>query len=168
LVLASAATAQGKVHYARNEALQLAFPDAEHVESKNFFLTDEQKSQVEDLAKAPLESQLVKVHVGEKGGAPLGYAFIDTQVVRSLPETLLVVVAPDGTVAKLLLLAFYEPPEYEPSARWLEQFPGRKLEPGLRVDRDVHGIAGSTLTSHAVTAAVRRSLALYQVLIGKK
>jgi hypothetical protein len=168
LLLCGVATADGKVHYARNEALQLAFPDAERVESENFFLTDEEKSRVEELAKAPLESRLVTVHVGEKAGAPIGYAFIDTQVVRTLPETLLVVVAPDGSVAKLLLLAFYEPPEYEPAERWLEQFPGRKLDPALRVDRDIHGIAGSTLTSHAVTAAVRRTLALHQVLIEKK
>jgi len=168
LLADGATTAAAKVHYARNEALQLAFPDTDRVESKNFFLTDEQKSQVEELAKAPLESKLVTVHIGEKGGAPIGWAFIDTQLVRTLPETLLVVVAPDGTVAKLLLLAFYEPPEYEAPERWLEQFPGRKLDRELRVDRDIHGIAGSTLTSHAVTAAVRRSLALYQVLIEKK
>jgi len=81
---------------------------------------------------------------------------------------MLIVVAPDGTVGKMLLLAFYEPPEYEPSERWLEQFPGQQLGPDLKVDRDIHGIAGSTLTSHAVTTAVRRTLASFQVLILKK
>ncbi|HEY8516884.1 MAG TPA: FMN-binding protein [Candidatus Binatia bacterium] len=168
LVLAGATVASAKVHYARNEALQLAFPGADRVESKNFFLTDEEQARVEELAKAPLESQLVTVHVGEKDGAPMGYAFIDTHIVRTLPETLLIVVAPDGSVAKLLLLAFYEPPDFEPSERWLEQFPNRKLDPAMRVDRDIHGIAGATLTSHAVTSAVRRALALHQVLIEKK
>ena len=135
--------------------------------TRTFFLTDEQKTQIEELGKAPLESKLVVVHVGQKDGAPMGYAFIDSQVVRTLPETMLIVVSPAGSVAKMLLLAFNEPPEYEASARWMEQFSGRTLGPELRVERDIHGIAGSTLTSHAVTSAVRRSLALFQVLIQK-
>lgn len=168
LVLCGAAAAGAKVYYARQEAVDAAFPDADHVEKKTFFLTDEQKTRIEELSRAPLESKLVTAYAGEKDGKPLGYAFIDTQIVRTLPETLLVVVAPDQTVAKILLLAFYEPPEYEPSERWLEQFPGKKLDPELRVDRDVHGIAGATLTSHAVTTAVRRSLALYQVLVAER
>ena len=86
----------------------------------------------------------VTVQIGEKDGAPMGYAFIDTQLVRTLPETLLVLVSPEGTVAKLLLLAFYEPPEYEAPARWLAQFDGKPLGPDLRVEREIHGIAGAT------------------------
>lgn len=168
MVGAAASPAHAKVHHAKNEAIALAFPGADKVETKTFFLTDEEKARVEDLAKAPLETRLVTVQVGDKDGAPMGYAFLDTQVVRTLPETLLVLVAPDGKVAKLLLLAFYEPPEYEAPERWLDQFPGHALGPDLRVDREIHGIAGATLTSHAVTSAVRRSLALFQVLIQKK
>lgn len=167
-LLACAATAHAKVHYARSEALELAFPGADHVETRSFFLTDDEKVRIEELGKAPLDSKLVTIHVGEKNGEPMGYAFIDSQVVRTMPETMLIVLAPDGSVGKMLLLAFNEPPEYEPSERWLEQFPGRTLGPDLKVDRDIHGIAGSTLTSHAVTTAVRRTLALYQVLIEKK
>jgi hypothetical protein len=168
LVAAGATSARAKAHYAKKEALDLVFAGADRIETKTFFLTDEEKTRIEELGKAPLESKLITVHVGEKDGAPMGYGFIDTQLVRTLPETMLVVVGPDGSVAKLLLLAFYEPPEYEASERWLEQFPGKTLGPDLRVDRDIHGIAGSTLTSHAVTTAVRRSLALFQVLIQKK
>ncbi len=168
LLVVATSDAGAKVHYAKNEALALAFPDADKIQAKSFFLTDEEKSRVEDLAKAPLETKLVTVQIGEKGGAPMGYAFLDTQLVRTLPETLLVLVSPEGTVAKLLLLAFYEPPEYEAPARWLEQFDGRTLGPDLRVEREIHGIAGATLTANAVTAAVRRSLALYRVLIEKK
>ena len=164
----AASDAGAKVHYAKNEALALAFPGADKVEGKSFFLTDEEKARVEDLAKAPLESKLVTVQIGEKDGALMGYAFLDTQIVRTLPETLLVLVSPEGTVAKLLLLAFYEPPEYEAPQRWLEQFDGKTLGPDLRVDREIHGIAGATLSANAVTAAVRRSLALHQVLIRKK
>jgi hypothetical protein len=166
LVLAwAAARADAAVYYGKVEALRAAFPEAEKVEGKTFFLSDEQKKEVEELAKAPLESKLLRVHIGMRGEKVLGYAFLDTSNVRTLPETLLVVVSPKGEVARLLVAAFYEPPEYEPPKRWLEQFDGERLSPELRVERGIHGIAGSTLSAHAVTSAVRRCLALYEVLL---
>ncbi|MBM4267798.1 MAG: FMN-binding protein [Deltaproteobacteria bacterium] len=159
-----ASSAGAAVYYGKAEALREAFPDAE-IEAKRFYLTDEQKKQIEDRGGAPLDSALVTIHVARKGDQLLGYVFLDTHEVRTLPETLVIVVSPSGEVERILIAAFYEPPEYEAPRRWLEQFDGRKLEPGLRINRDIQGIAGSTLTSHAVTSAVRRSLALWEVLV---
>lgn len=153
------------VYYGRQDALQAAFPDADEIESQRFFLTEAQRKQVEEVAKAPLEDRMVTVYVGKKGDEVLGYAFLETHEVRTLPETLLIVVAPDATVSKILLAAFYEPPEYVPSQRWLDQFHGESLSHDVRVNRDIKGIAGSTLTAHAVTGGVRRVLALYEILL---
>jgi len=153
------------VYHGKQDALEAAFPDADEIETKRFFLTEEQREQVQDLAKAPQKDRLITVHVGKKGDRILGYAFLETHEVRTLPETLLIVVSPEGRVAKLLLAAFYEPPEYEAPKRWLGQFDGVELGPGLRVNRDIKGIAGSTLTAHAVTSGVRRVLALHELLL---
>jgi len=71
-----------------------------------------------------------------------------------LPETFLVVLSPDGKVTATHLLAFYEPSEYAPPARWLEQFHGATAADELRVGRGIAGITGSTLTSEAVTAGI--------------
>ncbi len=107
------------------------------------------------------------------GGAPpreggvVGYAYFETHNVRTVPETLLVVLDPAARVASVLMLAFYEPPEYEPSRRWLDQFQGRELSPDLRIRRGVHGIAGASLSADAVTRGVRRVLALHRVLFDK-
>ncbi len=96
-----------------------------------------------------------------------GYAYFETHNVRTVPETLLVVLDPAGKVASVLMLAFYEPPEFEPSRRWLDQFRGRELNPDLRIRRGVHGIAGASLSASAVTRGVRRVLALHRVLLEK-
>jgi hypothetical protein len=85
--------------------------------------------------------------------------------VRTHQEALLVVLAPDGRVRSLRVLAFYEPEEYLAPQRWLDRLLGRALDDRLRLGGDVHGIAGATLSSRAVTDAVRRSLALFEVLV---
>jgi hypothetical protein len=160
-----AAPAAAKVFYAREEALKLAFPDATRTEPHDFFLTAEQKHQIEERSKAKLESDLLTAYVGYQGDRLLGWAIFDTHVVRTLPETFLVVVSPQGTVAATHLLAFYEPLEYLPSDRWLTQFAGKKADDDLQVGRGIAAITGSTLTSQAVAGGIRRALAIYAVLL---
>lgn len=163
--MAGLAPAGAKVFYARDEALRLAFPDADRVEVRDVFLTAAQRAAIEERAKSKLESDLLTLYVGHRGGAVLGYAVIDTHTVRTLPETFLVVLSPQGTVAATHLLAFYEPLEYSPPDRWLAQFHDAVLADDLRVGRGIAAITGSTLTSEAVTGGVRRALAIYEVLL---
>jgi hypothetical protein len=167
LCLASG-TAHAKVFYSKNEALALAFPDADHVDDESILLGDEQASQIEQLAKSQLESRLVRIYRGYRGKELLGYAFIDVHTVRTMPEAFLVVLTPTGEVRTLRVLAFHEPLEYMPSARWYEQFEQKNLTAPLRLGGDVHGIVGATLSARATTEGVRRALALYQVVVSHK
>jgi hypothetical protein len=127
-------------------------------------LTDEQAARVEELAGSRLASRLVLAWTIERDGVRVGTAYLDTHVVRSLPESVLVTVAPDGASTRVDVIAFREPREYRPPPRWLGQFPGRTLEPDLALGRGLAGISGATLTARAVTAAVRRCLAVAAVL----
>jgi len=156
-----------KVFYAKEEALRAAFPEADVIDKQTFFLTDDQKKQVETLARTRLDSKLVTLYIGRRRQKPLGYAIIDVHTVRTLPEAVMVVLSPEGRVASTLILAFYEPLEYLPSERWLKQFDQARLTPDLRVGGRIAGITGATLTARAMTDAVRKVLALYQVLIAK-
>lgn len=156
-----------KVFYAKEEALRVAFPEAEVIDKQTFFLTDDQKKQVETLAGTRLDSKLVTIYMGKRGQKLLGYAMIDVHTVRTLPEAVMVVLSPEGRVASTLILAFYEPLEYLPNERWLKQFDQAGLTPDLRVGGRIAGITGATLTARAMSESVRKILALYQVLIAK-
>jgi hypothetical protein len=156
-----------KVFYAKEEALRAAFPEADVIDKQTFFLTDDQKKQVETLARTRLDSKLVTLYIGRQGQKPLGYAMIDVHTVRTLPEAVMVVLSPEGRVASTLILAFYEPLEYLPNERWLKQFDQARLTPDLRVGGGIAGITGATLTARAMTESVRKVLALYRVLIAK-
>ena len=49
---------------------------------------------------------------------------------------------------------------------WLGQYGGHALEDDLGIDRAIRPIAGATLTARATNGAVRRVLAIDQVLRG--
>lgn len=158
--------AHAEVFYARDEALALAFSGDTAVESKTAFLTSAQVAAVKQRAGVDLESPLFHYYVGRRDGGVVAYAMIETHVVRTLPETFLIVLTPDGVVERVTLLAFYEPREYMPSARWLAQFNGRKgHDGGWRVGHDVHGITGATLTTNASAQALRKALVLYELVM---
>ena len=157
--------AEAVVLYAKNEALKLIFPEADSIDPKAIFLNAKQVARIEELARSPLESQLLTVHVGRNGDETLGYAFLDIHVVRTQPEALFVVLTPQGEVDSVLIVAFHEPLEYMPSDRWQAQFGGKTLAPDLQVKRAIAPISGATLSAHAMTDAVRRALAVYQVVL---
>ena len=163
--LLAAAPAAGEVFLSKSEALALAFPGADRIEKRSVLLDDAQAGSVEKLSGAKLESRIVTLHEGFRGAERLGYALIDIHTVRTLPEAFMVVLSPEGRVSGLRMLAFYEPSEYKPNQRFLAQFDARALGPELRLGGSIHGIAGSSLSSRAVTMGVRRSLALYEVLV---
>jgi len=164
----AAVSADAKVFYSRNEALELAFPDAEEVASNTFILDDEQVARIEFLAKCDLDSKLVKIYTGKRDGKVIGYALIDIHNVRTLPEAFMVVLNPEGEVRSLRVLAFHEPLEYKPTNRWYQQFDNRSIEAPLRVGGDIHGVVGATLSTRATTRGVRRALAYYEVLLQGK
>jgi hypothetical protein len=151
------------VFHSRDSALRLAFPAADRVEARQLVLSREEAARVRQEAGAGPGSRLVTAYAGYAGDEPLGWAFLDTHTVRTLPETVLLVLSPDGHVRGTHLLAFHEPEEYQPPEGWLARLAGLELGPELRIGGRVDSISGSTLTAGAVTASVRRMLAVWQV-----
>ena len=157
------ATSPAATYLTQAEALARAFPDAE-VERKGYVLTDAQMEQAADLAGKSLPSALAAAYVATRAGVVVGTAYFDAHRIHTHPQTLMIVVNPDSTVADVVVVAFEEPRKYQAPAAWLNQFPGRKLDDQLNLRKDIQGISGATLTARATTKAVRRTLALHAVL----
>lgn len=163
LLALAAAPAAAKVFLSVDEALKLAFPDSK-VERKTAYLTAEQVRRARELSGVEVPSALVTYYLARRAGQPAGTAYFDTHRVRTLPETLMVVVDPQGRVARIEVIAFREPEEYLPRGIWYEQFRGRGLDRELRLKQKIRPVTGATLTARATTDAVRRVLALHQVI----
>ncbi|MFA5983615.1 MAG: FMN-binding protein [Methylococcaceae bacterium] len=155
------------VFYSKQEALELAFGKTAKVEVLSLFPDDSQVAQIQERAKVKLESGLFSFYVGKEGDKVLGYAAIETETVRTKPETLMVVLAPDGSLSQVVILAFHEPPEYQPPARWFNQLLKKPIVE-LDFNKGVQGISGATLSSRAAVSSVRKVLAIYEVMVQNK
>lgn len=161
--LATAAAAGAKM--SRDEALRLAFADAATVETLSLFLTEKELDRVEVLSGLRPDSALYSLYVGRAQGEVTGYAAIEAVTVRTHPATVLVVLEPQGRLQFVEVLAFFEPEEYLPSRRWLDQFGGKSLGPELRVDGDIHGISGATLSAQSLTRQARKAAVILKVYL---
>ena len=162
LLAPGAATGQG--HISQDEALRLAFPEPASIERRTAFLDDADRQRISRKAGSEFDAGVVTYYVGIGPDGPLGVAWFDVHRVRTLPEVLMIVVSPERSVRRVEVLRFAEPPDYAPPPGWLERFVGRGLDMDLEGKEPVAGMTGATLTSRAVTAAVRRALALQDVI----
>ena len=145
------------------EALALAFPEATLVR-REFVLTDVQAIRVKALSHVDLPGSWTVAYEARRNGVLMGVGFFDTHRVRTLNETLLVAVTPEGKILRVEAVAFREPAEYKAREAWVRQFEGRSLDAQLSLKAAIHPLSGATLTAHAMTDAARRCLALHQVL----
>ena len=156
-VLLAGTAAHARVLLSQKDALALAFPGGTF-ERKTAFLTDAQAAAAEKAAKAKLESKVWTYYVAGSTAA-----YFESHPVRTMNETVMVVVR-EGKVAFVEILSFSEPEDYMASKRWLAQLEGRPLDDELALRRGLRGITGATLTAEAVSRAVRRVLAVHEVI----
>lgn len=159
---------QAQVFKTKEDALRQAFPDSVQIERRVLFLTDEQTDAVQKAAKSKLESKIITYYYGTHQDSVAGYAFFQTNVVRTKPETIMTVLNSDGSVRFVEILAFYEPLDYLPTPNWLHQFKQKILSNQLWPKRGIHNITGATLTAQTTTQSVRKTLAIYDLIISKE
>lgn len=157
-----------KVYLSKDKALKLAFPDAERIDKITIFLSEEELRQIESIAHTKIKSKIYIFYVGKKKDEIVGYAVIDTHILRTKTETLIIVINPDGTLRRAEILAFFEPTDYMPSKKWIGLFNSKKLNESMRVGRDIPNITGATITSNSLTESIRKILAVYRVSVEGK
>lgn len=146
----------------REEVLARVYPGAE-AKIERLFLTEEQVRRIEELAgSAPPSAYVVRYRLTQEG-KEVGRAYVDTHVVRSKRETLLICLDAEGDIRRVEVVAFQEPPEYRLPEPWFEQYRGKSLADGLRLQRDIRPVVGATLSTLAAALAIRRILALDQL-----
>ena len=163
IVLAGGVAAAQTGIVSREEALGAAFTGAT-IEADRVYLTTEQAERIAELARGDVRTRIYARYVARRNGAVVGRAYVDTHVVRTKRESLLVSLEADGRVRRIDVTAFLEPPEYLAPERWKRQYYDRPLGDDVAIRRAIRPIAGATLTTHAVNSAVRRILALDRVL----
>lgn len=147
------------------QALERNAPGAA-VERKRVVLTDAQEARVKELTGKYPESRMVSLFELRKEDQIAGYAYLDVERVRTLPQTLLITLDATGRILAVDVLAFAEPPEYMPRETWYAKFKGFTVDGKLELNRGVDAVTGATLTSRSTVSAARRVLALHEAIHG--
>jgi len=146
------------------QALAAAFPPGAKVTRQTVFLTPEQLSAARQESGLEFDDRMIVRYSAGTAAGVIGYAYFDTHRVRTLPETVMVVVTAEGKIVKIDILSFDEPPDYFPKPRWIDQFRGRKLDDDLSLKRAIRPISGASLSGRAILNASRKVLAIHKVI----
>lgn len=157
----STAPVSATVFLTQQAALEVAFGEGTTYERQTLFLTSQQVAAARAASGEREVSAHVVRYVGKRNGTIVGYVYFDAHRVRTLPETLMIVVTPAGTIEKIEILAFSEPKDYLPKRRWLDQMHGKRLDSELALTRAIRPISGATLSGRAVVNASRKILAIH-------
>lgn len=148
-----------------DDALAGLFPESASWSRKTLVLTPEEKKQIAEVTNQRKPLSLVAQYEIRNEDEIIGFAYLDRHRVRTLPEILLVTLSKAGEVLDVQVLAFREPMEYLAKPAWYAQFVGMMQEDKVRMKRNIDGITGATLTARAGVQAVRRTLAVHQLLL---
>ena len=155
-----------KVYFTRDDALKRAFPGAQ-IERRTLFFDDDDVKRIQDRSKAKVESKIFSYYQATAGGRVVGYAVLESHIVRTKPKVFMAVITPRGEVERIEILAFYESEEYLPPSRWLDLFKGRQLDDQLWVRRGISAVSGATMTAEGLTREIRKVLAVFELKILK-
>jgi hypothetical protein len=147
----------------REEILRSVYPDTVH-SAERIFLTEAEATRVKELTGKELPSPLIALYRLKRRHTVVGRAYVDTHVIRTKRESLLVCLDAEGRVKRVEATAFLEPPEYNLSERWYLQYENKSLESDLHLGKSIRSVAGATLTSRAAAHAIRRVLAIDSVV----
>jgi hypothetical protein len=164
IALSIAVAAHARVIMTQPQALATAFPAGAKVTRQTVFLTAGQLSAARKESGLDFDDRMIVRYAGSSAAGVTGYAYFDTHRVRTLPETVMVVVTPDGRIEKIDILSFDEPPDYFPKPRWIDQFRGKKLDDDLSLKRAIRPISGASLSGRAILNASRKVLAIHHAI----
>lgn len=164
LIAATASGVRAEPVRSLDDALAATFPGA-RIESRTLVLSRVDQDRVSKRARARCESRLVTAYVAWHGDTLAGAAYTDRRLVRTRDALLFIAVSPDTSIARIEVLAFFEPPDYRPAPRWLALFARRKLDAKLAPGGAVPNLSGATLTAHTVAESARLALAWHELLL---
>jgi len=158
-----------KVYYTEEAALTKVFAKADSVWVETWLPTATEIESLEQRLGWQVAASPVHIHRGRRGDRDLGYAVITEEQGRFKPITFLVHISAEGRVQMVLVMVYRESRgDGVKRQRFLKQFRKKDADSPLRLNRDIVGVSGATMSSRGITAGVKRVLALVDQRYGPR
>jgi len=151
------------VYLTEEEALAKAFPKADSVWAEVWAPTEEQRRSVQRKLGWRVADSTFTVHRGVKGRQDLGYAVMANEIGLYKPITFMVHLDIEQKVSAVHVMVYRESRGGEVRRRrFLSQYDGKRVSSPVRINRDIIGISGATLSVRALNAGVKKTLAIIE------
>ncbi len=140
-----------------------AFTGKVQVSKKQFKLKPKQLKKVQNLAKARLDTNVIRLYTVKKKQKVIGHGVLLLQEVHTKKAAVLYVIGMDDKIKSVEIVAFMEPSEYKPNKPWLDTFIGRGKGDYLFAGKGVPITTGATLTARTFADVARLALAIVKM-----
>ncbi len=150
---------QEQVYLTNDEALKIALPGADRINTLDLKLTSAQVDAIAAKLKHRNIPESFTVHVGRKGAEIVGYAFITEEKGKFQPITFVVGVSPKFEVIDCSVMIYRESHgDAVKGRRFLNQFKGMGTGDAVKRNEDITNISGATISVDSICRGVRRVL----------
>jgi Na+-translocating ferredoxin:NAD+ oxidoreductase RnfG subunit len=172
----STANAQGPdgpeaitVYLTEEQAIKKIFPDADTLWTEVWTPTQQERRRIERRLGWRLEETEFTIFQAKKNNQHQGYAIITHQIGLYKPITFMVHVKIDGRVGSVWIMVYRESRGGQVRRqRFLTQYKNKKTDSHIRLNRDIVGISGATLSVRALNAGVKKILTVIDVAYSQK
>jgi hypothetical protein len=156
------------VYYTPDEALAKVFAGADSVWSEIWRPADAEITALQQRLGWEVPAADLTVHRARRDDRDLGYAVITEERGRFKPITFIVHADDDLRVANVLVMVYRESRgDGVKRQRFLKQFRRKGAADPLRLNRDIVGVSGATMSSRGIAAGVKRVLASLELAYGE-
>lgn len=147
------------VYLTQEEALQKAFPKADTIWSEIWTPTPAQRKRIERRLGWRLAEPHFEIFQAHHKNKNLGYAVVTEQIGLYKPITFMVKVDTNGKNEGVWIMVYRESRGGEVKRqRFLTQYKGKNATSPIRLNRDIIGITGATLSVRALNGGVKKIL----------
>jgi len=164
-----------KIYLTLEEALALSFPKADTVWSETWRPTQLERTRIERRLGWRLADSRFTIYRGSRGDEDQGYAIVSNEIGLYKPITFMVKIGPgkdvgpgkdagaNKKVQSVHVMVFRESRGgVVRRRRFLVQYQGKSIGSPIRINRDIIGVTGATLSVRAMNAGVKKALAIVE------
>ena len=153
-----------KVYFTPEEALANVFAKADTLWSEEWSPSSAERTELEGRLGWRVEDETFVIHRAGKDGNNLGYAVITEEQGRFKPITFIVKMSAEHRVDMVLVMVYRESRgDGVKRQRFLKQFRDKDTSDHLRLNRDIVGVSGATMSSRALAMGVKKVLAIVEL-----
>ena len=130
---------------------------------ENLFLEKEMMKKIEERSEVKLYGGLALRYVETCKDNQKFYHYVDSHIVRTLNETVVVTIK-DDKVVSFKVASFGEPAEYKAPTKWYGQFAGYAGKKLLKGNVNIDALSGATLTVNSSVGAVNKIMVMHKLL----